>query len=157
MQESNFRNAVNDPSSPWPYGDFNKIASSGSVKIIEIKRGSNKTYICSTTDIEVSAVIGEIPPYLTNESFNMKIFNRSKAKLLQDWTELPKSEQIWRRERVNIGMENIKIGGLGAQQSISQGKNTFFPFLTKKPIVLTLFYKILVKLKWFHGYFGTHT
>ncbi|XP_023346590.1 uncharacterized protein LOC111715491 [Eurytemora carolleeae] len=52
MQESNFRNAVNDPSSPWPYGDFNKIASSGSVKIIEIKRGSNKTYICSTTDIE---------------------------------------------------------------------------------------------------------
>ena len=149
MQESNFRNAVNDPSSPWPYGDFNKIASSGSVKIIEIKRGSNKTYICSTTDIEVSAVIGEIPPYLTNESFNMKIFNQSKAKLLQDWTELPKSEQIWRRERVNIGMENIKIwrrervnigmenikiGGLGAQQSISQGKNTFFPFLTKKPL-----------------------
>ena len=145
MQESNFRNAVNDPSSPWPYGDFNKIASSGSVKIIEIKRGSNKTYICSTTDIEVSAVIGEIPPYLTNESFNMKIFNQSKAKLLQDWTELPKSEQIWRRERVNIGMENIKIwrrervnigmenikiGGLRAQQSISQGKN----FLTKKPL-----------------------
>ena len=82
MQESNFRNAVNDPSSPWPYGDFNKIASSGSVKIIELKRGSNKTYVCSTTDIQVSALIDGISPDLTNSSFIMKIFNQLKVKPL---------------------------------------------------------------------------
>ena len=51
MQEINYQNAIYSPE--WSLGDFDKIANIAPVKIIEINRRGNKTYTCSTTDIQV--------------------------------------------------------------------------------------------------------
>ncbi|XP_023329718.1 uncharacterized protein LOC111702305 [Eurytemora carolleeae] len=50
MQEINYQNAIYSPQ--WSLGDFDNIANIAPVKIIEINRRGNKTYTCSTTDIQ---------------------------------------------------------------------------------------------------------
>ena len=50
MKEANFQNMV-PGSQNWSYGDFNAIANSAPVKIVDLAK-ENATYICSTTDIQ---------------------------------------------------------------------------------------------------------
>ena len=86
MQEINYQNAIYSPQ--WSLGDFDNIANIAPVKIIEINRRGNKTYTCSTTDIQVKKeLITCIKLFLSNPYALVTLLNKPLIMILETFTK----------------------------------------------------------------------
>ena len=52
IAEANFKDSVKEYKNKWKYGNFHKIANVAPVKVLKFGKTENKTYICSTTDLQ---------------------------------------------------------------------------------------------------------